>query len=47
LLKLPSSRGHDYGWHLETQLGREIKSLQTRFENQHKKRRPTEVLGSD
>lgn len=47
LLKLPSSRGHDYGWHLKTELGREVKSLQTRFENQHKKRRPTEVLGFD
>ena len=47
LFKIPNSRGHDYGWHLQTQLGREIKILQTRFDNQYKKHRSTDVLGPD
>jgi len=42
---VPNSRGHDYGWYLQTELGREIKNLQTRFDNQHKKRLSTVVLG--
>jgi hypothetical protein len=46
-LKVPNSHGHDYGWHLETQLGQEIKTLQKRFDNQHKKRLSTVVLGFD
>jgi hypothetical protein len=46
-LKLPNSRGHDYGWHLQRQSGQEIENLQKRFNNQHKKRLSTVVLGYD
>lgn len=44
---MPNSRGHDYGWHLQSPLGREIKMLQARFDNQHRKRRSADVLGFD
>jgi hypothetical protein len=47
IIKVPNSRGHDYGWRLQSALGQEIKGLQTRFENQHKKRVSAEVLGFD
>ncbi|CAF1059205.1 unnamed protein product [Rotaria magnacalcarata] len=43
----PNSHGHDYGWHLQTQFGKELKNLQTRYDIQHKKRARTEVLGND
>ncbi len=45
LFKVPNSHGHDYGWHLQTELGKEIKNLETSFHNQHKKRLATVVLG--
>ncbi|CAF2643742.1 unnamed protein product [Rotaria sp. Silwood2] len=45
--KIPNSRGHDYGWQLQNQLGKEIEHLQTCYNNQHKKRVRTEVLGYD
>ncbi|CAF0749077.1 unnamed protein product [Rotaria sordida] len=44
---IPNSRGHDYGWRLQTDSGQEIRSLQTRFDDQHKKRVPKEILGYD
>jgi hypothetical protein len=46
-IKVPNSRGHDYGWRLQSTLGQEIQNLQTRFNQQHKKRVPNEVLGYD
>jgi len=45
--KVPNSRGHDYGWRLQSDVGQEIKNLQTRFNNQHKHRVPKDVLGYD
>ncbi|CAF1291046.1 unnamed protein product [Rotaria sordida] len=44
---IPNSRGRDYGWQLQNPLGKEIENLQTRYNNQHKKRVRTEVLGYD
>lgn len=44
---MPNSRGHDYGWRLESGLGQEIKNLQARFDDQHRKRVSKEVLGYD
>ena len=46
-IEVPNSRGHDYGWRLHSNLGHEIQTLQTRFEEQYKKRAPKEVLGYD
>ncbi len=46
-IQVPNSRGHDYGWRLQSSLGQEIQNLQIRFDHQHKKRVPNEVLGSD
>jgi hypothetical protein len=46
-IKVPNSRGHDYGWRLQSTLGQEIQNLQTKFSDQHKKRVSTEVLGYD
>ncbi|CAM4877469.1 unnamed protein product [Rotaria socialis] len=45
--KVPNSHGHDYGWRLQSNVGQEIQSLQTRFGDQHKKRVSKEVLGYD
>ncbi|UJR33273.1 hypothetical protein I4U23_020728 [Adineta vaga] len=44
---IPNSRGHDYGWRLQSTLGQEIQGLQVRFNEQHKKRVPKEILGYD
>ncbi|UJR13921.1 hypothetical protein I4U23_000926 [Adineta vaga] len=44
---IPNTRGHDYGWRLQNDLGQEIATLQTRFNSQHKKRRSNVILGSD
>ena len=46
-IKVPNSRGHDYGWRLQNNLGQNIQNLQIRFEDQHKKRVSKEVLGYD
>ena len=43
--KVPNSRGHDYGWRLQSELGQEIRSLQTRFEDRHRKQVPVQGLG--
>ena len=45
--QVPNSRGHDYGWRLQSHLGQEIQNLQTRFDDQHKKRLSTVILGYD
>ncbi|CAF3529553.1 unnamed protein product [Adineta steineri] len=44
---IPNSRGHDYGWRLQSNLGQEIQNLQIRFHDEHKKRVPKEILGYD
>ncbi|CAF0906507.1 unnamed protein product [Adineta ricciae] len=44
---VPNSRGHDYGWRLQSTLGQEIQNLQVRFDEQYKKRVPKEILGYD
>jgi len=44
---IPNSRGHDYGWRLQSEIGQEIKNLQIKFNEQYRKRVPTEALGYD
>ncbi|CAF1332181.1 unnamed protein product [Adineta steineri] len=44
---VPNSRGHDYGWRLESDLGQEINNLQGRLNMQYKKQRSKEILGYD
>ncbi|CAF0874673.1 unnamed protein product [Didymodactylos carnosus] len=44
---LPNSRGHDYGWRLQTDVGQQIKNMQSQFDEQFRIRVPKEVLGYD
>ncbi|CAF0953057.1 unnamed protein product [Didymodactylos carnosus] len=44
---LPNSRGHEYGWRLQTDVGQQIKNMQIQFDEQFRIRVPKEVLGYD
>lgn len=43
--EVPKSRGHDYGFRLSNEVGREISSMQQRFHDQHRKQISEQGLG--